>query len=144
VRRSGNICRSGDGGLGEAAVMLVVVLATNLLLENFVEPKAMGRTLGIHPLVVLVVTASRGVIGGIVGRILAVPFFAIARNAIARLRSTGVAGLVADRAKPTVRHIPEMMWAPPVTHARCQRSTSRQRPIHAGLNSVGTGFTAWT
>jgi hypothetical protein len=32
VRRSGNICRSGDGGLGEAAVMLVVVLATNLLL----------------------------------------------------------------------------------------------------------------
>ena len=101
--------------------MLVVVLAANLLLENFVEPKAMGRTLGIHPLVVLLVTASRGVIGGTVGRILAVPFFAIARNAIARLRSTGVAGLVADRAKPTVRRVPEMMWAPPVTHARNRR-----------------------
>ena len=97
----------GDGGLGEAAVMLVVVLAANLLLENFIEPKVMGRTLDIHPLIVLVVTALGGVIGGIVGLILAVPFFAIARNAIARLRSRGVVKQVADRAKPAVRHILE-------------------------------------
>jgi predicted PurR-regulated permease PerM len=97
----------GDGGLGEAAVMLVVVLAANLLLENFIEPKVMGRTLDIHPLIVLVVTALGGVIGGIVGLILAVPFFAIARNAIARLRSRGVVKHVADRAKPAVRHILE-------------------------------------
>jgi putative heme transporter len=90
----------GDGGLGEAAVMLVVVLAANLLLENFIEPKVMGRTLNIHPLIVLVVTALGGVIGGIVGLILAVPFYAIARNAIARLRSKGVVKQVADRAKP--------------------------------------------
>ncbi|HEV2895590.1 MAG TPA: AI-2E family transporter, partial [Actinomycetota bacterium] len=57
----------GDGGLGTAAVMLVVVLAANLLLENFVEPKVMGRTLDIHPLAVLVVTALGGLLGGIVG-----------------------------------------------------------------------------
>ena len=67
------------------------------MLENFVEPKVMGRTLDIHPLIVLVVTALGGVIGGIVGLILAVPFFAIARNAIARLRSRGVVKQVADR-----------------------------------------------
>jgi predicted PurR-regulated permease PerM len=77
----------------------------SLLLENFVEPKVMGRTLDIHPLIVLVVTALGGVIGGIVGLILAVPFFVIARNAIAHLRSRGVAELVADRAKPAVRRI---------------------------------------
>ena len=53
--------------------MLVVVLAANLVLENFVEPKVMGRTLDIHPLVVLVVTALGGLLGGIVGLILAVP-----------------------------------------------------------------------
>ena len=63
------------------------------MLENFVEPKVMGRTLDIHPLIVLVVTALGGVIGGIVGLILAVPFFVIARNAIAHLRSRGVAEL---------------------------------------------------
>ena len=39
----------GDGGIGIAAIMLVIVLASNLLLENFVEPKVMGRTLDIHP-----------------------------------------------------------------------------------------------
>jgi hypothetical protein len=33
----------GDGGLDVAAVMLVLVLAANLMLENFVEPKVMGR-----------------------------------------------------------------------------------------------------
>lgn len=97
----------GDGGLGEATVMLVVVLAANLLLENFIEPKVMGRTLDIHPLIVLIVTALGGVIGGIVGLILAVPLYAIARNAIARLRSRGVVKQVADRAKPTVQRILE-------------------------------------
>ena len=95
----------GDGGPGEAAVMLVVVLAANLLLENFVEPKVMGRTLDIHPLIVLVVTALGGVVGGIVGLILAVPLFAIAHNALVHLRSRGVVEVVADRAKPTVRRI---------------------------------------
>jgi predicted PurR-regulated permease PerM len=97
----------GDGGLGEATVMLVVVLAANLLLENFIEPKVMGRTLNIHPLIVLIVTALGGVIGGIVGLILAVPLYAIARNAIARLRSRGVVKQVADRAKPTVQRVLE-------------------------------------
>ena len=93
----------GDGGLGVAAVMLIVVLASNLLLENFVEPKVMGRTLDIHPLVVLVVTALGGFLAGIVGLILAVPFTVIASNAVSRLRSRGFFKLVADRAQPTVR-----------------------------------------
>ena len=79
----------GDGGLPEAVVMLVVVLAANLVLENFVEPKVMGRTLAIHPLVVLIVTSLGGLIGGIVGLVLAVPAFMIGRDAIARLRSGG-------------------------------------------------------
>jgi predicted PurR-regulated permease PerM len=77
----------GERGLAEAAVMLVVVLVANLLLENFVEPRVMGRTLDIHPLMVLIVTALGGVIGGIVGLILAIPSAVIASNAISRLRT---------------------------------------------------------
>ena len=95
----------GDGGIGIAAIMLVIVLASNLLLENFVEPKVMGRTLDIHPLVVLVVTALGGFLAGIVGLILAVPFTVIAGNAIGRLRSRGFFGRVADRAQPAVQQI---------------------------------------
>jgi predicted PurR-regulated permease PerM len=93
----------GDGGMGVAAIMLVIVLAANLLLENFVEPKVMGRTLDIHPLVVLVVTALGGFLAGIVGLILAVPFTVIAGNALGRLRSRGFFRVVADRAAPTVK-----------------------------------------
>ena len=92
----------GDGGLAQAAVMLVIVLASNLLLENFVEPKVMGRSLDIHPLVVLVVTALGGLVGGIVGLILAVPVYVVARDAIGRFRSRGLVEMVADRAQPTV------------------------------------------
>jgi putative heme transporter len=92
----------GDGGLPDAVIMLVVVLASNLLLENFVEPKVMGNSLDIHPLVVLVVTALGGLLGGIVGLILAVPAYVIAREAITRFRSRGIAEMVADRAQPTV------------------------------------------
>ena len=76
----------GEGGLGLAALMLLVVLAANLLLENFVEPRVMGRTLDIHPLLVIIVTALGGFLFGIVGLLLAVPFTVIAGNGIGRLR----------------------------------------------------------
>jgi putative heme transporter len=95
----------GDGGLPQAAVMLVVVLAANLLLENFVEPKVMGRSLDIHPLVVLVVTALGGLVGGIVGLILAVPAYVIVRSAISRFRSRGVVEMVTDAAQPAVQRL---------------------------------------
>ena len=93
----------GDGGPGVAVVMLVVVLAANLLLENFVEPKVMGRTLDIHPLVVLVVTALGGFLAGIVGLILAVPFTVIVGDAIGRLRSRGFFRVAVHKAEPAVK-----------------------------------------
>jgi putative heme transporter len=95
----------GDGGLPKAAIMLVVVLAANLVLENFIQPKVMSHTLAIHPLVVLIVTALGGLLGGMVGLILAVPAYVIASDAISRFRSRGLAKKVADHAKPTVQRL---------------------------------------
>jgi putative heme transporter len=95
----------GDEGLGAAAIMLAVVVAANLLLENFVEPRVMGRSLDVHPMVVLVVTALGGLLGGIVGLVLAVPFYVIARDAIGRLRAGGFFRAMATRAEPTVRRM---------------------------------------
>ena len=95
----------GDGGLGVAALMLVIVLAANLLLENFVEPNVMGSTLHIHPVVVIIVTALGGLVGGIVGLILAVPATVIAADGITRLRSRGVLDQVADQAQPTLQRV---------------------------------------
>jgi putative heme transporter len=95
----------GDGGVTEGLIMLAVVLVANLALENFVEPKVMGRSLDVHPLVVLVVTALGGLLGGIVGLILAVPAWVIAGNAVKRLRSTGIIDRVAERAQPAVQQL---------------------------------------
>jgi predicted PurR-regulated permease PerM len=85
--------------------MLIVVLAANLVLENFIQPKVMSRTLAIHPLVVLIVTALGGLLGGMVGLILAVPAYVIASDAISRFRSRGLAEKVAGRAQPTVQRL---------------------------------------
>jgi len=95
----------GDGGIAEAALMLLIVLAANLLLENFVEPKVMGSSLDIHPLVVLVVTALGGLVGGIVGLILAVPAYVIVRDGLGRLRSRGDLDKVAEAAEPAVQRL---------------------------------------
>ena len=95
----------GEGGLSLALVMLAVVLGSNLILENLVQPKIMGKTLDIHPLVVLVVTALGGLVGGIVGLILAVPAYVIAGDAIQRLRSKGLGKEAASRVKPAMRQI---------------------------------------
>ena len=46
----------GSEGTTTAAIMLVVVLLANGLLQNVVQPFAMGSSLGLNPLLVLVVT----------------------------------------------------------------------------------------
>jgi len=88
------------GGPGPAAIMLGVVLVGNLVLENAIEPHVMGAHMQIHPLVVLLVTAAGGVIGGIVGLILAVPVTVICIDLVKRLRSLGVLRQVGAAASP--------------------------------------------
>jgi len=62
-------------GQGEqtAAIMLVIVLLANGLLQNIVQPIAFGATLELNPLVVLIVTIGFGAIFGMVGLVLAAP-----------------------------------------------------------------------
>jgi predicted PurR-regulated permease PerM len=93
----------GEGGVGDAVIIIVVSLAANLVLENFVEPKVMGRSLGLHPIVVIIVLALGGMLGGILGLILAVPEAAIIRLAFIQLRSGGYVDLMAAKARPVGR-----------------------------------------
>jgi predicted PurR-regulated permease PerM len=73
-------------GVPAAVLTLVVVLLANLGLENFVEPRVMGNRLDIHPLAVLLVTTAGGIVGGIVGLILAVPLYVVAVDAVSTFR----------------------------------------------------------
>jgi putative heme transporter len=60
-------------GTGTAAVMLVIVLLANGLLQNVFQPVAFGATLDLNPLAVLVVTIAAGSLFGMVGLVLGAP-----------------------------------------------------------------------
>jgi putative heme transporter len=63
----------GGAGTDAAAGMIVLQLFANGVLQQLVQPFAMGTALGLHPLAVLVVTIAGGALFGTVGLILAAP-----------------------------------------------------------------------
>jgi predicted PurR-regulated permease PerM len=63
----------GGAGTDAAAGMAVLQLFANSVLQQFVQPFAMGAALGLHPLAVLVVTIAGGALFGTIGLILAAP-----------------------------------------------------------------------
>jgi putative heme transporter len=63
----------GAQGTGVAVAMLVIVILANGLLQNIVQPFAMGSALDLNPLVVLVVTIGAGCLFGMLGLVLAAP-----------------------------------------------------------------------
>ena len=63
----------GGAGTDAAVGMIVIQLLANSVLQQLVQPFAMGAALGIHPLAVLVVTIAGGALFGAVGLILAAP-----------------------------------------------------------------------
>src|SRR3954453_18129250 len=68
----------GAHGTGVAVAMLVVVILANGLLQNLVQPFAMGSALDLNPLVVLVATIGAGCLFGMLGLVLAAPLVSAA------------------------------------------------------------------
>jgi predicted PurR-regulated permease PerM len=82
----------GGAGPDAAIGMAVLQLLANGILQQLVQPFAMGAALGIHPLAVLVVTIGGGALFGAAGLILAAPVVAaIAKISadVARARAEG-------------------------------------------------------
>jgi predicted PurR-regulated permease PerM len=63
----------GAKGTSVAIAMLVIVILANGLLQNLVQPFAMGSALDLHPLAVLVITIGAGCVFGMLGLVLAAP-----------------------------------------------------------------------
>lgn len=97
----------GQGGIGPALVMLLVVVAGNVLIENLLEPRILGERMALHPLAVLAATTVGGISGGIVGLMLAVPLTVILRDLLAwyrrATRSVDPVATASADAEPTVR-----------------------------------------
>jgi predicted PurR-regulated permease PerM len=80
----------GAKGTTTALIMLVIVILANGLLQNIVQPIAMGATLRMNPLLILVVTISAGAFFGMAGMILAAPLTSAAihiSNELSRARA---------------------------------------------------------
>ena len=78
-------------GTTAAAIMLVVVILANGLLQNIVQPIAFGATLDLNPLVVLIVTIGFGSLFGMIGMILAAPLTSAAIHISKQLAAAKVA-----------------------------------------------------
>lgn len=91
-----------DGGLGTAMGVATGYLAVNLLVDNLLEPRIMGRTAGLSPLSILLAMAFWGFLLGPIGALLSVPLTGAARLACERvpeLRWVSVL-LAADGSRP--------------------------------------------
>ncbi len=65
------------GGPTTVALMAVLTVVNNILIGNFVAPLVLGRTVHVHPAVVLLAAPVGAAIGGLVGMFLIVPAIAI-------------------------------------------------------------------
>jgi putative heme transporter len=77
----------GTQGTEAALVMAVVALLANGALQQMIQPFVMGATLGLNPLVVLVVTIGAGALFGMVGLTLAAPLTSAAVHISNELRA---------------------------------------------------------
>jgi predicted PurR-regulated permease PerM len=89
-------------GTGTAAVMLVIVLLANGLLQNVLQPVAFGATLGLNPLAVLIVTIAAGSLFGMIGLILAAPLTSAAVHISRELAAARAALQTEAQPAPTV------------------------------------------
>lgn len=65
-----------------ALIVIIVVIVINQLESNFLQPVVMGRTLSVHPLVILVALTVGTILSGIIGAILSVPVAAVVWAAV--------------------------------------------------------------
>ena len=96
----------GAKGTTTALIMLVVVILANGMLQNIVQPFAMGAALDLHPLAVLVLTIGAGCVFGMIGLVLAAPLASAAVHITRDLSRARIAAAVAERAPETPPEAP--------------------------------------
>ena len=91
----------GAEGTTTAVILMVIFLLGNGPLQQLVQPFALGATLRINPLVVLIVTIGAGALFGMAGLILAAPLTSAVVHISSELaRAREVAGLTPEAPPP--------------------------------------------
>jgi predicted PurR-regulated permease PerM len=76
------------GGTTAALIVLVVVIVVQQLDNDLLAPVVYGRSLELHPVIVLLAVAGGGALFGLPGTLLAVPVTAVGLNVLAEARRT--------------------------------------------------------
>ena len=80
------------GGPTDALIMLIFVILANGVLQTVVQQIALGSTLNLNPLIVLVASVIGSIIAGPVGGMIACPLTAVAVMAAGRIRQEELMG----------------------------------------------------
>jgi predicted PurR-regulated permease PerM len=73
-------------GLVAAVIVLAVMIVMNQLEGHLLQPQVVGKMVRLHPLAVILVLASAGVVAGIAGAVVAVPVTAALSSAVRALK----------------------------------------------------------
>jgi AI-2 transport protein TqsA len=84
------------GTLGPAVGILALLMAVNIVLGNAVEPRLMGKGLGLSPLLVIFSLFFGSWLWGVPGMILAVPILAVVKIVFDNIPSLRVLGALMD------------------------------------------------
>jgi predicted PurR-regulated permease PerM len=76
----------GSGGAETALIVLIAVIISNGGIQTAINNWALGTSLNLHPLAVLLATTVGGAVAGVIGMILAAPALALAVQVTKRLR----------------------------------------------------------
>jgi len=96
----------GGSGTDAAIAMAIVALLANGVLQQMVQPLAMGAALGIHPLAVLILTIGGGALFGMIGLVLAAPLASAIVRIIADLARARAATAAEDDAGAPTEPLP--------------------------------------
>lgn len=69
----------------QVVYVVIVVVIVQQVDGNLIYPNIIGRTLKIHPLTIIILLLAAGNIAGILGMVLAIPFYAVVRTVVVYL-----------------------------------------------------------
>jgi predicted PurR-regulated permease PerM len=75
-----------SGGVVTALIVLALVIAVQQIEGHVLYPLIMGRTVNVHPIVVIMALACGAILAGIIGVFISVPLITVAATALAYLR----------------------------------------------------------
>lgn len=93
-------------GTVDAIIVVVAILVIQELEGDILYPVIMGRTIALHPVAILLLLTAGGVIAGIVGALLAIPFGAVVWEAVRYLRDERPSPEAAPAAGPPAARAP--------------------------------------